>query len=293
MQFPYVYGQNISSEYSNVAVSIERITPSIAEKMLETNVRNRSMKKEPLKKAILSGEWLLNGAPIVFSNTGVLLDGQNRLRACIDANSPIDAVVVRGIQAHAQETMDVGVKRNLQDWAKMNGYPNQTVACAVSIALQRADAYGIEGAFNYPNGDEATLVARTRFFANNYESRIRPLSLKSQPLAAKFKHTGNGMWAAVIEQLQNNASEDDVDTFFKQLTGEMIPCESVLTLRNRLEANAQSKTGWLPMKTVAAFVIKSFNAYMRGEDIKCLKFTVGGAHPEDFPTVYSDGQEVV
>lgn len=89
MQFPYVYGQNISSEYSNVAVSIERITPSIAEKMLETNVRNRSMKKEPLKKAILSGEWLLNGAPIVFSNTGVLLDGQTGLEHVLTQTRPL------------------------------------------------------------------------------------------------------------------------------------------------------------------------------------------------------------
>lgn len=90
----------------------------------------------------------------------------------------------------------------------------------------------------------------------------------------------------IIEALQNNADAEDVNAFLGQLMGLDVPCQSVLTLKNRLEANSISKTGHLPAKTVAAIVIKTFNAYMRGEDIKCLRFTQGGAHPEDFPTVY-------
>ena len=135
MQFPYIYGRDVSKEYSGVTINIERITPDIAADMLKANVRNRDMKNEPLKKAIDGNEWLLNGATIVFSADGVLLDGQNRLKACVDSDTPIDVIVVRGISEEAQQTMDVGAKRNLRDWAKMNGYPNVVLACAVSIPL--------------------------------------------------------------------------------------------------------------------------------------------------------------
>lgn len=291
MQFPYTYGRDVSDVYPNVTMTIEEIYPIIAAKMLKTNIRNRGMKNEPLKKAIEDNEWMLNGSTIVFSDDGVLLDGQNRLKACVDSGKPIVVIVVRGIPEHAQQTMDVGAKRNLRDWAKMNGYPNVVTNCAVSVQLQRGDMYGLEGALVSSNGYEMTLVSQIRFFQDNFDTRIRPLALRAKPLAEKYKHTGVGMWAVLIEAFQNSLSEDDVNLFLGQLLGLAVPCQSVLTLKNKLEANSTSKTGWFPMKTVAAFVIKTLNAYMRGEDVKCLRFVQGGAHPESFPAVYSYERE--
>jgi len=289
MQFPYTYGRDVSSKYPNVTINIEHITPDIAEQMLIANIRNRDTKKEPLKKALLNGEWVLNGATIVFSDEGILLDGQHRLKACVDTGVPIDAIVVRGIADDTQETMDTGVKRSLADWIKMNGYPNSPVVASIAVALYRADRLGTEFAFTPANNSEATLKSQIRFFVDNYENRIQPLSIKAQPLYRKYKRTGVSMWAAVIEILENgSADEDDVNLFLKQLMGSAVPCQSVLTLKNKLEANSKSTKGHLPTKTIAAYVIKTFNAYMRGEDIKCLMFRVGGAHPEDFPTVYND-----
>ena len=75
MQFPYIYGREVSHEYPGVTMGIEMIYPDVAAEMLKTNIRNRDKKNEPLKKAIEDNEWTLNGSTIVFSDDGVLLDG--------------------------------------------------------------------------------------------------------------------------------------------------------------------------------------------------------------------------
>ena len=75
MRFKYTYGDDVSDIYPNVTISIERIYPDVAKRMLRANVNNRSMKRESIAKAITNEEWVLNGATVVFSDTGVLLDG--------------------------------------------------------------------------------------------------------------------------------------------------------------------------------------------------------------------------
>ena len=47
---------------------------------------------------ILKDRWQLNGETIVFAESGVLKNGQQRLAAVIMANKPIQCVVVRGIK---------------------------------------------------------------------------------------------------------------------------------------------------------------------------------------------------
>ncbi len=287
--FPYVFGQNVGGEYPSVSFAIERITPAIAAKMLETNVSNRSMKREPLKKAILNGEWCMNGESISFSDRGILLDGQNRLAACVAAGIPIDILVVRGIPFSAQTTMDLGVKRQLADHLKMMGYPQATNLAAITVALQRAELFGLEGAFNKPNGSDVTVKSSISFVQRNYDTRLKRLITPTGLVKKHYKGIASGTIAALIEQFMNNVSDDDYKLFYDQLTEQKPPCQSVLVLNRRLKANAESKKGRLPQKVVAAYIIKAFNAYMTGCDLACLKFTQGGAHPESFPEIYKDG----
>lgn len=73
------------SEDNVPEMRVVTITPAMAQSWLKRNSGNRPLKHSHvlrLAKAIGAGGWKLTGDPIRFSETGKLIDGQRRLRAC-------------------------------------------------------------------------------------------------------------------------------------------------------------------------------------------------------------------
>ena len=68
---------------------IIEFSPKLASYVLENlNVNNRTKKKKNIRryaKDMSSGNWSLTGDTIQFSKNGVLMNGQNRLFACVKA----------------------------------------------------------------------------------------------------------------------------------------------------------------------------------------------------------------
>ena len=286
MSAEFVYGENVAAYYPNVSIRIERITPAIAEKMLEHNTHNRDPKRESIVRAIESGEWFLNGATIVFSSDGVLLDGQNRLMACTRSGIPIDTIVVRGLALNAQLTMDTGVRRSLQDYAKMKGYPSYKRVSTIATALCRIDRTGdIETAFFRMNGNELTLKELCNFLDANYEKRILPILPRVTRVTNRFTGLPTMVLSALFERFMA-AGEDDLDGFINQLCGIGRRCDAAALLEKRLSDNEKSKKGKLPIRTIAAYFVKAWNSYMMGTPMDRLTFKPGGDKPEKFPTIY-------
>lgn len=284
ISFPPIYGEQVEHIYPGVRLTIERITPEVAQRMLETNIGNRDPKRTPLFKAIKNGEWLLNGASIVFDENGNLIDGQNRLMACVVANESIDTIVVRGIERAAQITMDSGVKRLLSDYLKLDGYKDYRYVGSIGSALLRADTIGLSAAFRTSNGNDYTIKAQRDFIHLNYETRIKPIIRRCVNVSNAYGGTNTATLGALFDIFRR--SEDDYMEFVDQLLNRKAACTSVRLLQNRLKANADSKQGKLPQAVIAAYIVKAWNAYMRGDDIKQLKYAQGGAHPESFPEIF-------
>ena len=286
MKVDYTYGENVERLYQSVSIHIERITPDVAEEMLKANVHNRNMSREPLKNAIMNGEWKLNGAAIVFSDDGVLLDGQHRLKACVDTGIPIDTIVVRGVSHYAQITMDTGKKRNVVDYLKLLGFKSCTCVAAIGSVMQRADKYGIGSSLHKANGDQFTVESTVNYIIDNYDERIAPIVRDSDNVKRRYKGVGSGTVGVILDRLRmGGAQPDDIDDFLRQLRGVTTPTQSVYVLQQRLERNANDKMGKLPQEYIAAFIVKTWNAYIRGDDLKILKYAKGGANPQQFPQI--------
>ncbi|MBR3314229.1 MAG: hypothetical protein IKG18_08835 [Atopobiaceae bacterium] len=285
MFYEYVYGIKCWDMYPGVTVSIEIITPETAMAMLEANVCNRDEKREPLVAAIENGEWKLNGETIVFSDEGVLLDGQNRLNACVRANKPIVTLVVRGIAASAQITMDTGVKRTVADFLKMKGYSDCTFVGSIGTALLKKDIYGIESIFNTRNGDQLTVMQIVGFIDESYESRIKPIMRDCRSVCNRYKGIASGALAALFEEFKN-ADIESYSLFIDMLMLRRDPTGPLPLLIAKLSGNSENRQGRLPQKIVGALIAKTWNAYMKGESKVLLKFTAGGAHPEQFPEIF-------
>ncbi|MFI5426103.1 hypothetical protein [Aeromicrobium sp. UC242_57] len=93
----------------------------------EFNTHNRNIRAPhvtSLARDMAAGRWTFNGAPIVFAADGTLLDGQHRLAAIAKAKCAIPFLVIRGVSAESQHTMDTGSRRSAADAYSLAGRGN-------------------------------------------------------------------------------------------------------------------------------------------------------------------------
>lgn len=279
----YEFGINVEHSYPHVKITIEAIYPDIASKMLEANINNRDKKREPLADAIRNDEWVLNGATIVFSDEGELLDGQNRLYACVESGKPIVTIVVRGVKKDAQISMDTGVKRQVIDYLKMNGVKDYTIMAAVGTAMMNANTYGLQAAF-YKRANRTTLKTVVDYIMTNLD-HIRFIKQKTNLPRKVFSGVSSGTLGVLFDCFYK-VDEEDADYFIEQLNSPCPQSQPIAMLRDALLKNASKKEGQMSQKYIGAIIIKTWNAYMAGAEIRQLKFAQGGANPESFPKIY-------
>ena len=81
-------------------VSVETITPEMAEQYLSYNAKHRPIKEKKVNEYVVEmvqGNWKLNGKTVCFDRNGRLLNGQHRLTAVVRSRIPFTTVVVRGL----------------------------------------------------------------------------------------------------------------------------------------------------------------------------------------------------
>jgi hypothetical protein len=95
----------------------------VAKSMLALNVKNRRQRRaavDYLKHQIRTGEWRDDHPqPVIFSDSGRLIDGQHRLQAIAEMDiGPGNALMMRvetGARDDVREYLDTGVPRTLDD----------------------------------------------------------------------------------------------------------------------------------------------------------------------------------
>ena len=98
---------------------IRTATKDLVDSLLAMNTSNRVLRKrvtEAYARDINAGKWKLTNQGIGVTTEGVLLDGQHRLEALrICGYPPIKILVVTGLDADAQITVDAHAKRSARD----------------------------------------------------------------------------------------------------------------------------------------------------------------------------------
>jgi hypothetical protein len=110
------------NDLSSITSRIERVTPEIAKRLLERVVSSGKLDQasvQAFEGDMRDGRWTPNGAPIVLSPDGQVLDGRTRLNACIRSGAPFDTLIVQGVDIAAFETIDSVRKRTLADILSM------------------------------------------------------------------------------------------------------------------------------------------------------------------------------
>lgn len=121
---------------------VVEITPERARKLLERNQINRPIKGAAVKRYaadMAAGNWVLNGEAIIQRSDGMLLNGQNRLHACLEADVPFSTLFVSGVNGDAMDTIDTGISRSFGDQLHWKGVSSSSEVSAAVKWLYRYD----------------------------------------------------------------------------------------------------------------------------------------------------------
>jgi len=121
-----------------VSSEIVVVTPERALALLEHNTINRPLSQPHVARIaqqILDGKWKFNGDTIKIAATGDIVDGQHRLWAIAEAKTPVETVVVYGVERDAFATIDTLSKpRTGGDILALNGLDHNRRQTAAALA---------------------------------------------------------------------------------------------------------------------------------------------------------------
>lgn len=262
------------------------ITPKMAEQLLEQNTRNRNISLtnlELVKAALERGEWELNGEAIKIAKDGTILDGQHRLWACLDTEISFPTLVIYGLNADVQETMDTGKSRSIPDLLALRGYTNVSKVAAVGRGIVRYEAYGLKTALRTSTGTNVVTNKQVVDYIESNRDYVYELVKK----ASRLRVVGlPDSMAGLLMHVLNQIDQDDADYFFQCLESGagLSAVDPIYVLRESLRRIMDNVSESRRDNVYrAALVIKAWNKYRMGDETKQLRFRPGGANPEAFP----------
>lgn len=268
-------------EPSGPRYEVIEVTPALAEKWLKQNTHNRSLREKVVDayaRDMANGEWQENGESIKFAADGTMLDGQHRNAAIVKSGTTQWMLVAFDLPNSTQETMDDGAKRKLGDVMKLRGERHPILLSAIVRrgVLWEMGFHRVGNTTNHiPTKREclAFLEAHPELRASADVGTLCNCYIKIPGSVLGLAH-----W------LFNKIDIEDCESFFARLRdGANLPVDHpILVLRKRVHEEGKSISRF-PDEMWMAFLIKTWNAYRDGADLKILRFKPGGANPEKFP----------
>lgn len=237
-----------------------KITPDAARVMLERNKsdewENRPHSVKGLRRYVraMKRGWKLTGEPIIFSRSGLLINGQHRLMACIEAGVPFECLVVFGVDDDAFQWMDTGIVRTAGHIFAIEGIPNYNQIAAISRIV-----YGYLKEQTWDGG--SVEVENEQLLAFYYERE----NIAESVVAARAIGSSGLMpmrWAGACHYICSLKHKAQANEFFEMLaTGLGITDKKspIYVLRKRLLDNAQSTSAKLGPIHIGAFTIQAWN----------------------------------
>lgn len=240
----------------------EIVTPAMAAEWLEKNTGNRNLNKRLVNdyaRDMESGSWVLNGEAVKISHDGVLLDGQHRLAALVQAGVSVEMLVVIDLDPSAQDTMDTGRKRSFKDVLSIRGVANSASVASVAKRMWAWD----NGDIKFSGNTKPTTAELNAWIAAN------PSVHRSAEIGARTRQAFRAVsqsTAGTTHNLFNRLDPSDAAEFFAKLGSGagLAEGDPILTVRNRLMRDAADGKRQTDMVKIG-LVIKAWNYTRRGE----------------------------
>lgn len=245
---------------------------------------NRPFKPELARKYrddMLRGEWRLTHQGIGVNRNGVLLDGQHRAVAVIEASEvrpgiAIPTQITWGLDPEVFDAVDIGRKRTVADVLASHGVKSAGQVAAVVRLVAFYDDHRAPGEWKHtqlsPEQTLAKLHAEPTIHDATRWGSYRALALPAAEGAARH----------VIMRGCRAGSHHTAEVFFESYrtgAGLDVVGNPVLTLRNVILGQARDRKRKRDALEQLALVIKAWNAHVAGKRQKVLAWR----YTEDVP----------
>lgn len=256
------------------------VTPEMAEKMLEKNTMNRPLSSSAVERyalAMKAGQWVLNGESIIIAQDGTILDGQHRLWAIFESQTPVELSIAYNVSKDYFATINSGKARNGVDVLSIKGIKNASIAAPI---VRLVYIYDMQDCSMRLSGKNVGITNRV---IEKYAEQILDELLPAVEIASTGRHhfVQSVMgFCFIIFARKNRGKAEEFMHMLK--TGENLECGNpVLALQKKLLDFRISRTTAKPREMIALY-FKAWNAFVKGKNLYRLNWN---AATDEFPGV--------
>lgn len=269
------------------------VTPELAEQWLALNTRNRPLRQKIVAKhsaTMRRGRWPFNGETLKLSHSipdeeggddkCLVIDGQHRLAACVEAQKPFETLVVFGLPPEAQETVDIGAKRLFSDNLKLRGEVNVTILAATLRLFWMYENGHLRSENTEPAPDQLEHLL-------DEFPQIRNSVAVASPVT-KFRTSPSV--AATAHLLFSALDKDKANEFFDYLitgVGFSSRRHPIYTLREWIQSRTKdgNATKRFNREYMLVMYVKTWNHFVQGNEPgkQFLRWRTSGDRAEAFP----------
>jgi hypothetical protein len=262
---------------------VQTITPARATEWLEANTSNRPLSRAVVRsfaEAMRRGEWQVTHQGIAFDTTGVLVDGQHRLAAIIEADRPVELTVFTDVAEGSFDVLDIGKRRTAADVLAIEGEKNSIMLAAM---VRIVWLYRNRPDLNWTGGAAAVSNHQVVHTLNEHPKLREFLGLGEQIAAATgMIKSAAGAASYLVEQATRRT---DLTAWYEGIIdgAGLRKADPRLQLRRVMFTMARSHAGQ-PLRRRdtrehVALYLKAFNAWHTDQPLPQLRFTPRDAMP--------------
>ena len=253
--------QKTRTNTANPIVRRVTVDPEQAMGWLEnTNTNNRKVSEKHvarLARDMTDGKWILTHAGIAFSSDGMLLDGQHRLWAVIEAGVSVEMHVWLNVDPKSMMAIDCGKIRSMGDILNISGENGDVTKYQLSTLRAMLGGFG-----NPP-----TLSPSETSQALGRYSEAIEFALTHLPAVTAAKGVSTSATRAVIARAWYSVEQKALKDFCRKLaTGVITSDDESLIVLLRQYLQAQSGKSYSERLQRYGKVQRALVAWLKGEN---------------------------
>jgi len=262
---------------------VQRITPERAEELLAANTANRPLSRSTVRafaEAMRRGDWLVTHQGIAVDTGGVLVDGQHRLAAVIEADVPVEMTVFSEVEPDTFDVLDTGKRRNAADVLAIEGEKSTTLLAAM-VRTVWLYHHRRDGSWS---GGNAAVTNHQIVQTLDANPKIREFVPVGERIATETGMIKSAAGAAsyLVEQANKRANLDDWYAGIIDGAG-LAKTDPRLMFRRTMFAMARRQAGVVQRRRDTrehvALYVKASNAWAGGEAPSSRRFAAREAVP--------------
>jgi hypothetical protein len=269
--------------------NVELVSPDVAADMLAFNRGNRKINSfvvDHYAHQMRNNKWTFTGHPIVFGESGRILDGQHRLYALIKANVSIDFLIIRGVknETEAFDVIDTGKNRSASDILSAHGYKNSVKLASLARVIIRWNRYGAISLYERTSKTASVIRNVTNHEIFEYVAshpELNEIFSISESLYSKgnrnIKPYEYGILYYILSKIDNDSA---IDFLNKLSTGlELTENHPIYVIRRKMEKMVKVANMIVDRRQKMYLCLRAWNDYRIGKQVSNYQYN----NQLDFP----------